>query len=99
MLEGRAGGTAWFGDRSSRPAARVTVLVVLQLAVFGLLALNTQPGLAVSLYGLVPIVLGVFWFSLPGGLLAAATTMLAFFVDEMLRPSRGLSGPEFGFGK
>jgi serine phosphatase RsbU (regulator of sigma subunit) len=96
-LTGRSGGTASFGDRSSRPAARVTVLVVLQLAVFGLLALNTQPGLAVSLYGLVPIVLGVFWFSLRGGLLAAAATMLAFLVDEMLTPSRGLSGPEFGF--
>ncbi len=72
-------------------AGRVAVLVVLLLGVFVLLRLNDQPGLAVALYGLVPIVLATFWFALPGGLLAAAATLAAFFVDESLSPSPGFT--------
>jgi serine phosphatase RsbU (regulator of sigma subunit) len=84
-------------ERVSRPAVRVAVLLALLLAVFGLLHLNTQPGLAASLYGLIPIVLGVFWFSLPGGLFTATATTFAFLGDELLTPSQGLVGAEFWF--
>jgi len=70
---------------------RVAVLGALLVAVFVLLRLNNQPGLAVSLYGLVPVVLAVFWFSLPAGLLSAAAVMAGFYVDEFASPSPGFS--------
>ncbi len=70
---------------------RVVLVVVLLLAVFAALRYNDQPGLAVSLYALIPILLGVFWFQLLGGLLTATAAMLAFLVDILITPS-GLAG-------
>jgi serine phosphatase RsbU (regulator of sigma subunit) len=70
---------------------RAVVLALLLVAVFVVLRVNDQPGLAVALYGLVPIVLGVYWFSLTGGLLTAAAALAGFLVDEALSPTSSFS--------
>lgn len=67
--------------------ARIAVLAALHLAVFLALRWNDQPGLGVVLYALVPILLGVFWFHLPGGLLTATAAIVSFVVDERLSPA------------
>jgi serine phosphatase RsbU (regulator of sigma subunit) len=70
---------------------RVAVLVVLLVAMAVVLRLTSQPGLAVALYGLIPIVLATFWFSLTGGLLTATVTLAAFFLDEHFTPTPGFT--------
>jgi serine phosphatase RsbU (regulator of sigma subunit) len=72
-----------------RAALRIAVLVVLLAAVFVILRTLNQPGLAVALYALVPILLAVYWFGLPGGLLTAAAALGVYLFDELVWPSPG----------
>ncbi|MGY1806896.1 PP2C family protein-serine/threonine phosphatase [Blastococcus sp. SYSU D00669] len=85
------GRTLWIRHGLPHPALRVAVLVALLAAVFGILRVTDQPGLAVALYGLVPIVLGVYWFALTGGLLTAAIALGCFLVDESMSPTPSFS--------
>jgi serine phosphatase RsbU (regulator of sigma subunit) len=62
------------------------------LALWALLATASTPSLAVSMYGLVPIVLSGYWFELRGVLVAAAATTLMFLVDKLLSPVPELAG-------
>jgi serine phosphatase RsbU (regulator of sigma subunit) len=80
------------GRSRGHRAARIGVLVVLLLAVFALLQLNNQPGIGISIYGLLPIVLAVFWFGLPGGLLSGAAALGIFVVDQVLTPAADFNG-------
>jgi len=86
------------GPRRPRTAGKLAVLGVLLLFVFGLLRVSQEPGLGISLYGLLPVVLGVFWFGLPGGLLTAAATTSAFYLDELVSPSPDFSSRDFVLG-
>jgi serine phosphatase RsbU (regulator of sigma subunit) len=72
--------------------------VVLLVGLFLLLRVTAQPGLGVALWGVVPIVLATFWFSLPGGLLTAAAALAAFLVDEHLTPSDAFSQASLALG-
>jgi serine phosphatase RsbU (regulator of sigma subunit) len=80
------------GRSRGETAARVGVLVVLLAAVFALLQLNDKPGIGISIYGLLPIVLAVFWFGLPGGLLTGAAALGIFVLDQALTPAPDFSG-------
>src|SRR3954471_1691633 len=73
-------------------AVRVGVLVVLLTVVFALLQLNDKPGIGISIYALLPIVLAVFWFGLPGGLLTGAGALGIFLVDQALTPAPDFTG-------
>jgi serine phosphatase RsbU (regulator of sigma subunit) len=53
-----------------------------------------RPGLAISMYVLIPVVLGVYWFGLRGGLLVAAAATVLFVGDELIFPSPDLSDTE-----
>lgn len=64
--------------------------------VFTGIRLTDEPGMAVSLYALIPILLGVFWFELRGGLLTAAGAMLVFLLDEFLTSNSYLIGTHLG---
>ena len=75
----------------SGTAGRVAVLVVLLAAVFAAIRLANQPSLAFALYALIPILLSVFWFELPGGLLTASAATVLFLGDELASPSRELA--------
>lgn len=77
--------------RQTRTLLRAVVLVALLLVVFIALRYNDQPGLAISLYALIPILLSVFWFALPGGMLTATAALTTFLVDILITPS-GLEG-------
>jgi hypothetical protein len=50
----------------------VALVVVLLLTVTAVFAAVNRPGLAISMYALIPVVFGVYWFGLSGGLLVAA---------------------------
>jgi serine phosphatase RsbU (regulator of sigma subunit) len=78
-------------------AAKIGVLVVMLAGVFGLLQLNDQPGIGISIYGLVPIVLAVFWFGLLGGLLTGAGALGIFVLDQALSPAPDFSGTSLGW--
>ena len=82
----RGGPAASTRQRSAQFLGRVAVLTALNVAVFVAVRLNDQPGLGVLLYALVPILLGVFWFELPGGLVTATAAVVSFVVDERLSP-------------
>jgi serine phosphatase RsbU (regulator of sigma subunit) len=69
----------------------VALVGVLLLAVMTMFAAVNQPGLAISMYALIPVVLGVYWFGLPGGMLVAAAATVMFIVDELVAPSPELS--------
>ncbi|WP_097184162.1 PP2C family protein-serine/threonine phosphatase [Blastococcus haudaquaticus] len=57
------------------------------------MASASTPGLAVAMYGLVPIVLAGYWFELRGALLTATATTLMFVVDKvLLAPHPDLGG-------
>ena len=71
---------------------RVLVLVVLFVALWALLTTASTPSLAVSMYGLVPVVLSAYWFDLPGVLVTASTTTVLFVVDKLLSPHPDLAG-------
>src|SRR5690242_14293490 len=78
-------------------AAKIGVLVVLLAGVFGLLQLNDQPGIGISIYGLVPIVLAAFWFGLLGGLLTGAGALGIFVLDQAISPAPDFSGGSLGW--
>jgi serine phosphatase RsbU (regulator of sigma subunit) len=69
----------------------VALVGVLLLAVMTMFAAVNQPGLAISMYALIPVLLGVYWFGLPGGMLVAAAATVMFIVDELVAPSPELS--------
>jgi serine phosphatase RsbU (regulator of sigma subunit) len=78
-------------------AVKIGVLVVLLVGVFGLLQLNNQPGIGISIYGLLPIVLAVFWFGLLGGVLTGAGALGIFVLDQVLSPAPDFSGTSLGW--
>ena len=92
----RRRGTPPPGFRLSRPAAQVAVLAALLLVVMSVFVLVNRPGLAITMYALIPIVLGVYWFQLKGGLTVAATATLLFVGAQLLLPSTDPSGAELG---
>jgi len=69
----------------------VALVVVLLLAVTAVFAAVSRPGLAISMYALIPVVLGVYWFGLSGGLLVATTATMTFVGKELISPSPELS--------
>ena len=73
-------------------AAQIGVLVVLLVGVFGLLQLNNQPGIGISIYGLLPIVLATFWFGLLGGVLTGAGALGIFVLDQVMSPAPDFDG-------
>lgn len=82
--------------RSPRPLprstpARAAALAALLLAVTAAFAAVNRPGLAIAMYALIPIVLGVYWFGLRGGLLVAAAATVLFVGDELVIRSPELS--------
>jgi len=79
---------AWLAGRRER----VLVLAALFVALWALLATASTPSLAVSMYGLVPVVLSAYWFDLPGVLVTASTATLLFVVDKLLSPHPDLAG-------
>ena len=84
-----------------RPSARTLRLLVigaLLIATWVALRLATQSGTAVSMYSLVPILLTVFWFGLPAGLVTAAIATLLFLADNQLTPSGRLVGGTLALG-
>lgn len=76
---------------------RAPLVAALLLATFLALRLNEESGLAVSMYGLIPVLLGVMWFGLTGGLLAATGAILAFLVDALTTSPPELAGGELVF--
>jgi serine phosphatase RsbU (regulator of sigma subunit) len=66
-------------------------LLVVITAVF---ALVNHPGLAIYMYALIPLVLGVHWFELTGGLAVAAAATLLFVGVQPFLPANGLAGGE-----
>jgi sigma-B regulation protein RsbU (phosphoserine phosphatase) len=84
--------------RESAPAGlsprtlRLLVIGVLLAVVWVALRLVDQPGTAVSMYSLVPILLTVYWFELPAGLGVAVVATAMFLLDNELTPAAGLSG-------
>jgi len=71
---------------------RVLVLLVLFVALWALLVAASTPSLAVSMYGLVPVVLSAYWFELPGVLVTASVTTVLFVTDKLLSPHPDLAG-------
>ena len=78
--------------RLTRRRDRVLILVLLFVALWALLATASTPSLAVSMYGLVPIVFSAYWFDLPGVLVTASTTTALFVTDKLLAPHPDLAG-------
>ena len=75
------------GRRTHRPSGRLTrrrdqllVIGVLLIALWALIASASTPGLAVAMYGLIPIVLAGYWFELRVARLTATSTILMFLV-------------------
>jgi serine phosphatase RsbU (regulator of sigma subunit) len=73
-------------------AVRVLVLVVLLAAEWALVAVASTPALAVAMYGLVPVVLGGYWFGLRGALGTATAATLVFLTERLLYPAPDLAG-------
>ena len=85
--------------RGHPPAARLTrrrdqllVIGVLLVALWALITSASTPGLAVAMYGLIPVVLAGYWFELRGALLTATVTTLMFLVDKLVAPHPDLAG-------
>lgn len=68
------------------------VLLVLLVALWALVATASTPSLAVSMYGLAPVVLSGYWFGLRGVVLTASVVTAMFVVDKLLAPSAELAG-------
>ncbi len=81
-----------FSGRLTRTRDRVLVLVALLVALWLLVATASTPSLAVSMYGLVPVVLSGYWFALRGVVVTASVATLMFVVDKLLSPSPELAG-------
>lgn len=79
-------------ERLTRPRDRWTVIAVLLIALWALVATASTPSLAVSMYGLIPIVMSAYWFELRGALVTAALATGMFVVDKLLAPSAELAG-------
>jgi sigma-B regulation protein RsbU (phosphoserine phosphatase) len=86
----RSGGSA--PARLPPRARHLLVVGLLLAAVWAALRLVDQPGTAVSMYSLVPILLTVYWFELPAGLGVAGVATAMFLLDNRLTPAAGLSG-------
>jgi serine phosphatase RsbU (regulator of sigma subunit) len=80
----------WYGTHAR--AWRVAVIAGALVAVLAALRMNDQPGLAVSMYGLIPVLLAVTWFGLLGGLITATAATAAFVVDDVMSGEDSLSG-------
>lgn len=78
--------------RLTRPRDRVLLLSVLLLASWALVTTASTPSLAVSMYGLVPIVLSAYWFELRGVLATATVATLLFLADKLASPHPDLAG-------
>jgi serine phosphatase RsbU (regulator of sigma subunit) len=78
--------------RPSGPYGRVAVLAGLVLAVTVVFVLVNRPGLAIYMYALIPVVLGVHWFQLAGGLAVAGAATVCFLGAQWLVPSSALTG-------
>ncbi|WP_324275367.1 PP2C family protein-serine/threonine phosphatase [Blastococcus brunescens] len=76
----------------SHPRRRAVVLAALLVAQWALVAGASTPGLAVAMYGLVPIVLAGYWFELRGALLLATAATLVFLTDKLLVSHPDLAG-------
>jgi serine phosphatase RsbU (regulator of sigma subunit) len=74
-----------------RPAHRVAVLILLLVLVSVVRYVADRPSLAISLYALIPIVLGVYWFGLAGGMVAAGAATALLLADELVSPSEELA--------
>lgn len=85
-------GPPLFSGRVTRTRDRVLVLVALLAALWLLIATASTPSLAVSMYGLAPVVLSGYWFALRGVLVTASVATLMFLVDKLLAPSPELAG-------
>src|SRR4051812_41128322 len=103
VMPGRADGTrSTLRDRVSRslwsqpsgPRQRIVVLATLLLLVTAAFVVVNQPGLAIYMYALIPLVLGVHWFELRGGIAVATAATLAFVTAQLVRPSTALSGTD-----
>jgi serine phosphatase RsbU (regulator of sigma subunit) len=70
----------------------VLFLVALLVAQWGLIVVASTPGLAVSMYALVPIVLSGHWFGLRAVLVTATLATLLFLGDKLLNPHPDLAG-------
>ena len=79
-------------DRLLRPEARLPFLVVLLAALWALVSTASTPSLAVSMYGLVPIVLSAYWFELRGALATASACSAVFLADKLLDRPDELAG-------
>ena len=79
-------------DRLSRPRVRLLAIAVLLLVLWALVSTASTPGLAVAMYGLVPIVLAGYWFELRGALLTSAAATLIFLTDKLFDPHPDLVG-------
>ena len=70
------------------------MLVALLLVVTTVFVVVNRPGLAIYMYALIPVVLGVHWFQLAGGLAAAGAATLCFLGAQWVAPSSALSGSD-----
>jgi hypothetical protein len=75
-----------------RSRERVVVVLALLVATTVLLRAADTPSLAVSMYGLVPIVFSAYWFELRGVLVTASVTTLLFVGDKLADPAPDLDG-------
>ena len=95
LLKHRRLSTLW--PWAHRPAVRAATVAGLVLVSFLALRANEDPGLAVSMYGVVPVLLAVTWFGVTGGLLSACGVLLAFLVDALLSGSPALAGGDLAW--
>src|SRR4051794_22690991 len=80
--------------RPRRPWQRIAVLTALLLVITTVFALVNRPGLAIYMYALIPLVLGVHWFELTGGLAVAGAATVLFVGVQPFLPANSLSGGE-----
>src|SRR3954466_6942723 len=83
---------SWARHRPRTPWQRIAVLTVLLLLITAVFALVNRPGLAIYMYALIPLVLGVYWFDLAGGLAVAAGATVLFVGVQPFLPANSLSG-------
>lgn len=89
---GTGPGQPVLSGRLTSPRHRVLVIVALLIAQWALIVVASTPGLAVSMYALVPIVLSGHWFGLRAVLVTATLATLLFLTDKLLDPHPDLAG-------